>query len=133
DAAGADGVVLGADAVDPYNPKCVRASAGSVFHLPVGLAGPAELAGLLERLGRDGVRRLAAAPDGETDLDELADGGELFAPPAWVFGSEAHGLPPGILELTDTTVRIPMYGAAESLNIATAAAVCLFASARAQR
>jgi TrmH family RNA methyltransferase len=66
-------------------------------------------------------------------LDDLADGGSLARPTVWLFGNEAHGLPEALLAAVDETVRVPIYGAAESLNLAVAAAVCLYASARAQR
>jgi TrmH family RNA methyltransferase len=131
DAAGADAVVLAGDAVDPYNGKCVRASAGSLFHLPIARGVPAAAA--LDALRDRGLQVLAADGTGEADLDELADTGALTAPTAWLFGNEAWGLPAELAVLADRRVRIPIYGAAESLNLATAAAVCLYASARAQR
>ena len=65
--------------------------------------------------------------------DTLADDGVLARPTAWLFGSEAHGLPEDLLDAADRRVRVPIYGGAESLNLAAAAAVCLYASARAQR
>lgn len=131
DAAGADAVVLAGDSVDPYNGKAVRASAGSLFHLPVvrGAALPAAIAAARAA----GLTVLAAAGSGEADLDELADTGRLAAPTAWVFGNEARGLPAEAGGLADARVRIPISPRAESLNLAAAAAVCLFASARAQR
>ena len=70
---------------------------------------------------------------GEADLDEAAEAGLLAAPTAWLFGNEAHGLPGALAAQADHRVRIPIHGRAESLNLATAAAVCLYASARAQR
>jgi TrmH family RNA methyltransferase len=76
---------------------------------------------------------LAATGYGDADLDDLADAGTLAAPTAWLFGSEAHGLPDDLLAAADRRVRVPIHGAAESLNLAAAAAVCLYASARAQR
>lgn len=131
DAAGAGAVVFAGDAVDPYNGKCVRASAGSLFHVDVVRAPDpaAAVAAIRER----GVRVLAATGYGDTDLDELADSGGLGVPTAWLFGSEAHGLPAELLALADARVRVPIYGGAESLNLAAAAAVCLYASARALR
>lgn len=130
DAAGADGVVFSAASVDPYNGKCVRASAGSLFHLPVvtGVS-PAEAAAALRAAG---LRILAADGRGRP-LDQLAGAGELAAPTAWLFGNEAWGLPGDLLGLADETVAVPIYGRAESLNLAAAAAVCLYVSARAQR
>jgi len=76
---------------------------------------------------------LAADGNGPTDLDDLADGGALAAPTAWLFGNEANGLPDAARALADDVVRVPLYGRAESLNVATAATVCLYATARAQR
>ena len=131
DAAGADAVVLTGDSVDPYNGKCVRASAGSLFHLPVCLGG--DPAADLPALRGAGLRVLAADGDGGLDLDEAADQGLLAGPTAWVFGNEAWGLPATTLEHADHVLRVPIHGRAESLNLATAAAVCLYASARAHR
>ena len=131
DAAGADVVLVSGESVDVYNPKAVRASVGSLFHLPVvtGVDLPAATAALRER----GVRVLAADGAGEADLDDEADSGALAAPTCWMFGNEAWGLPDPVLALADEAVRVPIHGRAESLNLATAAAVCLYASARAQR
>jgi len=131
DAAGARAVVFAGDAVDPYNGKCVRASAGSLFHVDVVRAPGA--GAVVEALKAGGATVYAATGYGETDLDELADAGGLARPTAWLFGSEAHGLPADLLALADARVRVPIYGGAESLNLAAAAAVCLYASARALR
>jgi RNA methyltransferase, TrmH family len=131
DAAGVDAVVLTEASVDVYNPKAVRASAGSVFHLPVVVEVPVDVA--VERLRREGLRVLAADGQGDRDLDEEAKAGRLDLPTAWVFGNEAWGLPEEIRALCDAVVRVPIYGRAESLNLAAAAAVCLYASARGQR
>jgi RNA methyltransferase, TrmH family len=130
DAAGADGVVFAAASVDPYNSKCVRASAGSLFHLPV-VAGH-ELAGALEELRSAGLQVLAA--DGSaTSMLDAPGGPDLSRPTAWLFGNEAWGLPDSLLELADDVVAVPIYGRAESLNLAAAAAVCLYSSARHHR
>jgi TrmH family RNA methyltransferase len=126
DAAGADAVVFGRGGVDPYNGKCVRASAGSLFHVDV--VRDASAVDAVETLRAAGLTVLAADAHGEIDLDEIAD---LAAGTAWVFGSEAHGLAPEVAALAAVRVRVPMYGRAESLNLAAAAAVCLYASARA--
>jgi TrmH family RNA methyltransferase len=131
DAAGAELVIFAGDAVDPYNGKCVRASAGSLFHLP--LVRGAEPAAAMVALRAAGLRVLAATAAGETDLDHLLDTGGLATPTAWLFGSEAHGLPESLAAAADARVRVPMHGRAESLNLAAAAAVCLYASARALR
>lgn len=131
DAAGAGGVVLTGSSVDPYNGKAVRASAGSLFHLPLAVA--PDTAAVVSGLQAAGLVVLAADGAGELDLDEVADDGLLARPTAWLFGNEAWGLPDDIASLADHRVRIPLHGRAESLNLATAAAVCLYASARAQR
>lgn len=131
DAAGASAVVLAGDAVDPHNGKCVRASAGSLFHLPVAVhRDPAHVVAAARAAG---LRVLAATGRGSLDLDEAVEAGLLAGPAAWLFGNEAHGLDAEVADAADHTVRVPVYGAAESLNLATAAAVCLYASARAVR
>jgi RNA methyltransferase, TrmH family len=136
-AAGADAVILTDASVDPYNPKCVRSTAGSLFHLAL-VTGPT-LAETVERLRGAGLQVLAADGAGEHDLDDLLDraavdpGALLVAGHAWVFGNEAWGLPQADRDLADAVVRVPVHGRAESLNLATAATVCLYASARAQR
>ncbi len=131
DAAGARTVIFAGDAVDPYNGKCVRASAGSLFHVDV--VRDRDPLAVVDALRAAGVRVLATTGYGDADLDDLLDDGSLAAPTAWLFGSEAHGLPADLLEAADRRVRVPIHGAAESLNLAAAAAVCLYASARAQR
>ncbi|MEV4543714.1 TrmH family RNA methyltransferase [Micromonospora echinaurantiaca] len=131
DAAGAGAVVFAGDAVDPYNGKCVRASAGSLFHVDVVRA--ADPSAVVAALRDAGLTVLATTGYGEDDLDDLADAGRLAAPTAWLFGSEAHGLPEALTAAADARVRVPLHGRAESLNLAAAAAVCLYASARAQR
>ncbi|HEX5595152.1 MAG TPA: RNA methyltransferase [Micromonosporaceae bacterium] len=131
DAAGAGTVIFAGNAVDPYNGKCVRASAGSLFHVDVVRA--ADPAAVVASLRGAGLAVLAASGYGEADLDDLADAGELVRPTVWLFGSEAHGLPADLAALADARVRVPLHGRAESLNLAAAAAVCLYASARAQR
>ncbi|GIH17297.1 TrmH family RNA methyltransferase [Rugosimonospora africana] len=129
DAAGAGAVIFAGDAVDPYNGKCVRASVGSLFH--VDLVRHREPAAVLAAIRAAGLRVLAADAYGDTDLDAFADAGGLGVPAAWLFGSEAHGLPAELAEAADARVRVPIHGRAESLNLAAAAAVCLYSSARA--
>jgi len=131
DAAGADGVIFSDASVDPYNSKCVRASAGSLFHLPVVAGAPLRQAAA--ELSRAGVRILAADGSARLELGELDANGSLSRPTAWLFGNEAWGLPADLLALADDAVAVPIYGRAESLNLAAAAAVCLYASARCQR
>ncbi len=131
DAAGAQAVLFAGDTVDPHNGKCVRASTGSVFHLP--LARSRDTEGVFAACRAAGLRLVAADGHASTDLDQAVDAGALSAPTAWVFGSEAHGLPADLLSDVDQAVKVPLHGKAESLNLATAAAVCLYASAREQR
>jgi TrmH family RNA methyltransferase len=126
DAAGADAVVFAGDSVDPLNPKAVRATVGSLFHLPVLVE--RDPAAVAEALRARGLSLLAADGRGESQLYET----DLARPTAWLFGNEAHGLGASA-DLADARVAIPIYGHAESLNLATAAAVCLYASASAQR
>jgi TrmH family RNA methyltransferase len=128
DAAGADLVVLAGDSVDLYNPKTVRASVGSIFHLPVVVE--RDPAAAVTAAKDAGLVVLAADMDGE----DLFGADEVLAgPTAWLFGNEAWGIPAELRAVADRVVSIPIYGRAESLNLSTAAAVCLYASARAQR
>jgi len=131
DAAGAWAVIFAGETVDPYNAKCVRSSAGSLFHLPI--VRDRDTNAVLSALRSRGVQLLAASGYGDQDLYERAESDGLDAPTAWVFGSEAHGLSPAVIAAADACVRVPLYGRAESLNLAAAAAVCLYASASAQR
>lgn len=130
DAAGADGVVLAGHSVDPYNPKVVRSTTGSLFHLPVVVGG--ELAEVLGALRGAGLQIVAADVKGD-DLLEARQAGVLDAPTAWLFGNEARGLRDDLLQLADRALVVPIYGRAESMNLATAASVCLYESAFAQR
>ena len=130
DAAGAQGVVFADASVDPYNGKCVRASAGSLFHLPV-VAG-VRLEEAVAAMRAAGLRILAADGRAGRSLDDPDVQARLGEPTAWMFGNEAWGLPPDLVALADEPVAVPIYGKAESLNLAAAAAVCLYASARAQ-
>ena len=139
DAAGADLVILAGESVDVHNPKVVRSTAGSLFHVPV-VTG-VSLAEAVDALRAAGLAVLAADGDGDHDLDDLLDVAgaapvgtpDLARPTAWVFGNEAWGLPPADRELADAVVSVPLRGLAESLNLATAATVCLYASSRAHR
>ncbi|WP_294568216.1 RNA methyltransferase [uncultured Arthrobacter sp.] len=150
DSAGADAVILTASSVDLYNPKAVRSTAGSLFHLPVVLG--ADRDELLAALQEHSLTVLAADGYGDVDLDALqdessarrlapagaaagdaGDRARLEEPTAWLFGNEAQGLPADLVEAAGHRVAVPIYGQAESLNVGTAATVCLYASARAQR
>jgi TrmH family RNA methyltransferase len=125
DAAGAAAVLLAGSSVDPYNDKTVRATAGSLFHVP--LAVGIDPIDAVRTAQAAGYRVLAADGAGEVDLLEA---GELLdGKIAWLFGNEAWGLPEEVAAAADHRVAIPIYGRAESLNLATAAAVCLYASA----
>ncbi len=120
DAAGADAVVFTSTSVDVYNPKTVRASAGSVFHLPV--VRDVETAAAVEAARERGCHVLAMDARGDEDLHHV----DLSVPTAFLFGNEAWGLPPDVAGLADATVRVPIAERAESLNLAAAATVCLF-------
>jgi RNA methyltransferase, TrmH family len=127
DAMGADAVVLAGHSVDPYNGKCLRASAGSIFAIPV--VCETDAGGAVSALSDAGLRVLATTVDGETSLDDA----DLSAPTAWLLGPESRGLPAELADLAAARIRIPMSGGAESLNVAAAAAICLYQSARAHR
>jgi TrmH family RNA methyltransferase len=127
DAMGADAVVLAGNSVDPYNGKCLRASAGSIFSIPV-VSDP-DAAAAVSAIAAAGLAVLATTIDGEMSLDNA----DLTPPTAWLFGPEAHGLATELADAATHRVRIPMPGNAESLNVAAAAAICLYQSARAQR
>jgi TrmH family RNA methyltransferase len=128
DAAGADAVILTGRTVDPYNPKVVRASTGSLFHVPVTVGVDLTLA--VDLAHSAGLQVIAADVGGSDFLESRA---LLSRPTAWLFGNEARGLEEDDLALVDLSLRLPIYGAAESLNLATAASVCLYETAFAQR
>jgi TrmH family RNA methyltransferase len=125
DAAGADGIIFTKESVDLYNPKVVRSTAGSILHLPSVInQDPVQL---IAELQKRGIQVFAAASGGVL-INQISD--EVMAKPtAWIFGNEAHGIAEDLLELCDQVVALPIYGSAESLNLATAASVCLYASA----
>lgn len=125
DALGAGAVILAGDSVDPLNSKAVRSSAGSVFHTPV--ARERDIDVVMEKVREAGFTTLATAMDGALTLgvDTLPDG-----PVAWLFGNEAHGLLEEITASAGASVSIPIKGEAESLNLATAAAMCLWETVR---
>ena len=123
DAAGADAVLVSEASVDVHSPKVVRSTAGSLFHLPVvtGL----DVVTTLQRLRERRIRTLAADGSGSTLLPDA----DLSVPHCWVMGNEAWGLDAAVREACDDVVRVPIHGRAESLNLAMAATVCLYASA----
>lgn len=125
DAAGAAAVIVSDASVDVYNPKVVRSTAGSLWHLPISVGEPIEQVFAACRAA--GLRLLAADGAGSTLLPEV----DLATPHAWVMGNEAWGLPQQVRDASDEVVRVPIYGHAESLNLAMAATVCLYASAAA--
>lgn len=128
-AAGADGVVMTHDSVDPHNGKCVRATAGSLFHLPIATGADAAQISSLARGA--GLVLAVTAADGEIDLYDLVSRPHRPAI-AWILGSEAHGVSEGMRAVADHAVSIPMFGAAESLNVGSAAAICLYSDAAAR-
>lgn len=130
DAAGASAVIVTANSVDPFAPKVVRSTTGSLFHLDVSVG--ASTADAVAAAQAAGLAVLAADVSGD-DLVALAGEGMLSGPTAWLFGNEARGLDEATLALADRAARLPIYGRAESLNLATAASVCLYRSAFAQR
>jgi TrmH family RNA methyltransferase len=127
DAMGAAAVIFAGHSIDPYNGKCLRASTGSIFSLPVVVVPEAQDA--VAALRAAGLQLLATTVDGETALDEAEQ--LLARPTAWLFGPESQGLPAEIAHAADHRMRIPMSGGAESLNVAAAAAICLYQSSRA--
>ena len=128
DAAGADAVIFSQSSVDVYNPKVVRSTTGSIFHLPIVI--DAEIATAIGALKAAGIQ-VFAANGGGAELPTI-ERSVLAKPTAWVMGNEAWGFEPETLELVDQEIAVPIYGAAESLNLATAASICLYASAFAQ-
>ncbi|MGW9020051.1 TrmH family RNA methyltransferase [Leucobacter chromiiresistens] len=130
DAAGADAVIFAGESIDPFHPKVVRSTTGSLFHLPVAVA--PTLSDAVDAVRAAGLTTFAADVRG-ADVLEARGAGELDGPVAWVFGNEARGLSEAERALADRSVRLPIYGAAESLNLATAASVLLYETAFAQR
>lgn len=128
DAAGADAVIFSGKSVDPYNPKVVRSTTGSMFHVPI-VTG-VSLDEVVAAMHEAGLEVVAADVKGD-DLLEHRE--QLRRPTAWLFGNEAHGLDDAQLAQADRALRLPIFGSAESLNLATAASVCLYESAFAHR
>jgi TrmH family RNA methyltransferase len=124
DAAGARAVVLLEGTCDPFMPKALRASAGSIFNVPVIRARGDDV---LERLRQAGVRLCATAPEAGVSIFD-ADLGPSGV--AFVLGNEARGVRPELMSAADITVTIPIRGGAQSLNVTVSAAVCLFEAVR---
>ena len=127
DAAGADAVIVSDASVDVYNSKVVRSTVGSLWHLPLSVG--STVAEILDALRNRGVTLLAADGAGTTLLHDA----DLSGAHAWVMGNEAWGLPQQVRDACDDVVRVPIHGHAESLNLAMAATICLYASAEARR
>lgn len=127
EAAGASAVVSCADAVDPWNPKCIRASAGSLFRVPMLDAGDVESCTAMLRAA--GMTLVAGDAAGPVDYDEVDLRGDV----AVLLGNEAHGLLDGAGDTVDHLVRVPMHGEVESLNVAMTGAILAFESARQRR
>ena len=127
DAVGADGVIVTEGSTDPFGGKALRASMGSVFHLPlvVGISH----AELLASMRTNDVRMLATALEGASSYLDADYSSAL----AVIFGNEGKGIAPLLLENAEQKLSIPMYGQAESLNVAAAAAVILYEAARQRR
>ncbi|MFC5370227.1 TrmH family RNA methyltransferase [Arcanobacterium bovis] len=143
DAAGANAVILGSGSVDAMNPKVIRSSVGSVFHLPI--IEDEHLADVVSRARAHGFTVLLADGGGQYNLNDLADaasrahfegrvieGLDLRAKTLWLVGNEAHGFTAEQRELADYIVSVPMWGHTESLNVAMATTLCVYASAQAQ-
>ncbi|MDU0478532.1 RNA methyltransferase [Staphylococcus chromogenes] len=128
DAVGADAVIFAGETVDPQGPKSIRASAGSIFHIPV--VRETSFQAVVDSLKARDLQIIATSPEGQASLDEADD--ILAQPTAWLFGNEAHGLPKELLEKADVSIRIPLRGRAESLNLATAASICMYESSKTQ-
>lgn len=126
DAMGADAVVFAGETVDPQSPKAARSSAGSLFHVPV--VREPSLQAVFDGIKARGLNIVATCADGEQSLDDVD--ALLSQPTAWFFGNEAHGLPAEVLDKADVRMRIPIRGRAESLNLATAASICMYESAK---
>ncbi|WP_160148983.1 TrmH family RNA methyltransferase [Arcanobacterium ihumii] len=143
DAAGADGVILGSGSVDAFNPKVIRSSVGSVFHLPI--FEDEGIEEVVERAHRNDFVVLLADGGGDFNLNDLTErvfrakitgsdveSLDLRSKTLWLVGNEAHGFTAEQRALADCVVSIPMWGNTESLNVAMATTLCLYASAQAQ-
>lgn len=131
DAMGASAVILTEGSVDPHNGKCVRATAGSLFHLPIAADQPLDQ--VREAVRAAGLALVTADARGSLAAGTAQAQAVLSTPVAWVFGNEAHGVALELSGAAHASIAIPQYGGAESLNLAAAAAICLYETARAQR
>jgi len=126
EACGATAVLLTEGSVDPHNGKCARATAGAIFRIPIVTGVTWEQI----RHAASGRRLIATSGTGDCELGSAAATSLLKGPVIWIFGTEAHGLSPLVLSQADVRLRIPMSGEVESLNLASAAAMCLWESCR---
>ena len=126
DATAAGGIILVGDACDPYSIECVRATMGSIFAVPIFRVTRDEAVALLARWPGESV---ATAADGSVDYAEIG----FKAPTILVIGTEAEGLSSELRGACTSVARLPMLGRAESVNLAVAAGVFLYAAERAQR
>ncbi len=123
--AGADAVLACGAGADPWNPNALRASTGAVFSVPVI---PASADEIVAALHTRGLTLVATTPDAESTYTDL----DLTGPVALLLGAEDRGLSPDLLAMADRTCRIPMKGAADSLNVSVSAAILAY-EARRQR
>lgn len=131
DAMGAAAVILTEGSVDPHNGKCVRATAGSLFHVPIAADAPAS--DVIAGARAAGYALVGADARGSVTLGTMGSDAVLSGRVAWVIGNEAHGIHADFEAAAHETVAIPQFGGAESLNMAAAAAICLYATAEVQR
>jgi RNA methyltransferase, TrmH family len=122
DAAGMDAVILGQGSADPYNPKTVRAAQGSNFNIPV-VRG--DLVHWVQNLKAEGIRVLGTGFNNASYYTDV----EIDSKFALIVGNEGSGVSPELLALADKVVKIPLYGKAESLNVAVATGILLYAYA----
>ncbi|MFZ1361601.1 MAG: RNA methyltransferase [Candidatus Nanopelagicales bacterium] len=130
DAAGADAVVLAGESVDPFNAKAVRSSAGSVFNIPV--VTDVSTSAVVDHLGSLSIKTVATSLTGDTDLYDSEFLHSLQDPVAWFFGNEAHGLSKEVEAALNQRVLLPIYGQAESLNLAISTGICLYTTLQAR-
>lgn len=127
DAMGAGGFICANSCVDPFAPKVIRSAVGSHWHLPV--IADIQVHDAINWARTRGLQVLAADGESTTSIDQV----DLSKPTAWLLGNEAWGLPESVAEAADESVGVPIYGQAESLNVAIASALLMYASAQAQR
>ena len=122
DAMGIDAVVLAGNTVDPYNGKCLRASTGSIFSLPIAIE--SNEVTVVKKLKTAGLQIIATVINSSEGLDSV----DLSLPTAWLFGNEVYGLSNKLIMAADHRVHIAIRGHAQSLNIVSAASIFLYSS-----